>query len=66
MITTTQCDAHINECRSLGTEPNISIQRATAIMAVCRGWLALRTQVVRYHAVVEEENGLIGRCFDGD
>jgi hypothetical protein len=55
MITLPQCDSYANECRSLATSPDCSIQRATALMAVCRAWLMLREHLARYHAIMNEE-----------
>jgi len=41
MITSAQGDTYLNECRLLGTAPDISMKRATAIMAVGRVWTVL-------------------------
>jgi hypothetical protein len=44
------------ECRALGTAPDISIHRATAIMAVARAWTVLAQHVAHYDAIVNAEN----------
>lgn len=55
MITSEQCKAYLEECRELGSEPNISNQRATAIMAICRAWIALSREIACYEAVLKNE-----------
>jgi hypothetical protein len=55
MITHAQCEAYIAECRVLGVSPNISIQRATAVMAACEALSALAHHVAHYEAIVKEE-----------
>jgi hypothetical protein len=51
----------MNECRKLAASPDISIQRATAAMAVCRAWRMLREHVARYHTIVNEERKQLTR-----
>ena len=51
MITAAQCKTYLSECEMLGTKADISIQRATAILAVRRAWVVLAQQVARYDAV---------------
>jgi hypothetical protein len=53
MITSEQCEAHLDECRKLGGAPDISLRRATAIMAICRAWIKLSREVARYHIVLK-------------
>jgi hypothetical protein len=56
MITAIQCKAHMDECKVLGAAPEISIQRATAVMAVCRAWLEMSRVVGRYDTIVKHES----------
>ncbi len=57
MITSAECRARLSECKELGCDPNISMQRATAIMGVCRAWIAMDQRVAEYTAIlVQEEN----------
>jgi|RhiMethySRZTD1v2_1073278.scaffolds.fasta_scaffold237704_2 hypothetical protein len=55
MITVIECKAYLDECKVLGAAPEITIERATAIMAVCRAWLEMSRVVARYDAVVRQE-----------
>jgi hypothetical protein len=50
MITAAQCKSYLTECRSVGTAPNISLQRATAAMAICQALTALANRVAHYDA----------------
>jgi hypothetical protein len=45
MISLKQCEAYLNECQALAAETKLSLRRATAGMAVCHAWLALRDAV---------------------
>lgn len=56
MITIVQCKDNMRECKQLGIAPEISIQRATAIMAICNAWTALERHVARYEAIVKAES----------
>jgi hypothetical protein len=56
MITSEQCKAYLDECRELGSARDISNQRATAIMAICRAWITLSREVARYDIVLKDED----------
>jgi hypothetical protein len=55
MMSTTQCKANAAECQHLGMAFNISIPRATALLAMARSWAALASQTERYDAIRKEE-----------
>jgi len=55
MISTSQCRINAAECQRLGMVFDISIQRATALLAMSRSWTALAGQKERYDAVRKEE-----------
>jgi hypothetical protein len=55
MITSILCKNYLAECRSAGADPDISIKRATAIMAVCSALITLEMRLARFDAVVESE-----------
>jgi hypothetical protein len=56
MITSEQCKTYLDECRELGCVRNISNQRATAIMAICRAWIMLSREIARYDIVLKDED----------
>jgi hypothetical protein len=56
MITSEQCKTYLTECEAMKNSPEISIQRATAIMGVCYALTALAQRLKRYDGVVQEEN----------
>ena len=56
MISLEKCEAYFNECQALGAEGKLTLRRATAVMAVCHAWLALRDAVLKYKTIVGEEN----------
>ena len=56
MITSEQCRTYLSECEVMGTSPEISVQRATAIMGICHALTALVQRLKRYDRVVKEEN----------
>jgi hypothetical protein len=47
MITASQCKTYSTECRQLGMERDISVQRATALMAMANAWNSLEHQTER-------------------
>jgi hypothetical protein len=51
-----QCEAYLNECQALAAEAKLSLRRATAVMAVCHAWLALRDAVRKYETIAGEED----------
>ncbi len=55
MVTAQQCTAHSMECKVLSGGRNVSIQRATVLMAMARSWLGLANQTERYEAIVKQE-----------
>ncbi len=55
MITAAECRAHSEECLDLGTVRNISVQRATILMAMAQSWDQLASQRDRYGAILIEE-----------
>jgi|GEM_PF-2667762 len=55
MISTTQCKTYASECQHLGTVFDISIERATALLAMSRSWNVLANQMQRYDAIRKEE-----------
>ncbi|MEA2979011.1 MAG: hypothetical protein QOF91_3712 [Alphaproteobacteria bacterium] len=57
MITSEQCKTYLTECEVMGSSPEISIQRATALMGICHALAALAQRLKRYDGVVQKENG---------
>jgi hypothetical protein len=55
MITSEQCKDYLDECRELGAARNISNQRATAVMAICRALIKLSQEIAIYDRVLEED-----------
>jgi hypothetical protein len=55
MITSEQCKSPLKECEAMGTAPEISIQRATAVMGICHALVALAQRLKRYDRVVQQE-----------
>jgi hypothetical protein len=55
MITSEECKRYSDECYSVGTDPNSSIQRATAAMAVCRMLVRLGAEIAVYERIIAEE-----------
>jgi hypothetical protein len=51
MITLAECKAHLSECQALGTDPNISVRRATAIMAIAVAWGSVARAVAEYEVI---------------
>ncbi len=56
MITVGECKTQLSECKHLANDPDISAQRATAIMAICRSWLSLEQLIGEYNVLVLKEN----------
>jgi hypothetical protein len=48
MISLEECKAYLSECQALPAEAKLSLGRATAVMAVCHAWLALRDAVLQF------------------
>jgi hypothetical protein len=55
MITSEQCKRYSDECHAVGTDPEVSMQRATAAMAVCRMLTLLGSEIAVYERVIAEE-----------
>jgi len=56
MITLKQCMAHLSDCEALAAKGKLTLRRATAVLAVCHAWLALRDAVLKYKTIVGEGN----------
>ena len=56
MITLKQCVARLSDCEALAAKGELTLRRATAVLAVCHTWLALRDAVRKYKTIVGEEN----------
>ena len=56
MITSEQCKTYLAECELAAADPAISMQRATAIMGVCRALIILGARLAHYDAVVTTES----------
>ena len=63
MIPLEDCKAYLSECQALADEGKLSLRRATAVMAVCHAWLALRDAIFTYEAIAAEEDAV--RRFKG-
>ena len=48
MISLEDCKAYLSECQALAEEAKLSLRRATAVIAVCHAWLALRDAIFTY------------------
>ena len=55
MISVAECETHAAHCERLGREPDISIQRATALLAMAQTWEMLAEETARYEAIVLAE-----------
>jgi hypothetical protein len=55
MITSAQCKTYLDECHVLGTDPDISVQRATSVMSICRALIQLGARLAHYDMIVEAE-----------
>jgi hypothetical protein len=55
MITAAECKKRQVECQVYGTDPDIPIRRAVAIMGVCRAWTVMVQAVAEYELVLKEE-----------
>jgi hypothetical protein len=56
MIVALQCKIYATDCQQLGLAGDISMQRATILMAMSRSWTTLANQVLRYDTIVKEED----------
>lgn len=56
MITLKQCVAHLSDCEALAAKGKLTLRRATAVLAVCHAWLALRDAVRKYETIAAEED----------
>ena len=55
MISVAECKTHAVECERLGRVADISIQRATALLAMAQTWEMLADDTTRYEAIVMAE-----------
>ena len=56
MISLDDCKAYLSECQALADDAKLSLRRATAVMAVCYAWLALRDAIFAYEIIAAEED----------
>jgi hypothetical protein len=56
VLTSSQCKIYATDCQQLGLAGDISMQRATILMAMSRSWTTLANQVLRYDTIVKEED----------
>ena len=56
MISLEDCKAYLSECQALSEEAKLSLRRATAVIAVCHAWLALREAIFTYETIAAEED----------
>lgn len=55
MITQAQCKCYAEDYQSLGRAAEISVQRATTLMAISQSWTRLAGQLGRLAAIEAEE-----------
>ena len=55
MSDASECRAHAEGCTRLGKDPDISMQRATALFLMSQTWTDLAKQTDKYDALVTEE-----------
>ena len=55
MIIASQCKIYATDCQQLGLAGDISVQRATILMAMSRSWTTLANQMLRYDTIIKEE-----------
>ena len=58
---TEDCKAYLSECQALAEEAKLSLRRATAVIAVCHAWLALRDAIFTYETIAAEEDAAQAR-----
>jgi hypothetical protein len=55
MITAAECKTRQDQCQVQGTDPDIPMRRAVAIMAVCHAWSVMMRAVAEYELILKEE-----------
>jgi hypothetical protein len=55
MVSAVLCRAYSDNCKKLGSDPNISFERATAWLAMASSWDTLADQTERLDAIVHAE-----------
>ena len=65
MLTAQQCRAFASNCVTLGADTNLSMQRATILLAMSRSWTTLANQIERYETIVKAE-GVTAHSIAGD
>ena len=56
MTTANQCEAYAAEYQARGTAPDISIQRATALMSISQSWTTLAGQLDQLAQIIKDED----------
>jgi hypothetical protein len=64
MITSAQCKTYLDECYVLGTDPDISVQRATSVMSICRALIQLGARLAHYDMIMEAEGKVSPQKLD--
>jgi hypothetical protein len=55
MLSAEQCRDYAKDCVTLGGDKSISLQRATALMAMAKTWSTLANDIERYGRIVQDE-----------
>jgi hypothetical protein len=55
MITSAECKTYSDNCHAVATDPEVSIRRATAAMAVCRILIQLGAELTTYERIIVDE-----------
>ena len=55
VIAAEECKRFSDDCRSVGTDPNISFRRVAAALVVCRMLTLLEAEIVLYERIIAEE-----------
>ena len=56
MTTANQCEAYAAEYQARGTAPDISIQRAAALMSISQSWTTLAGQLDQLAQIIKDED----------
>jgi len=60
-ISAAECRFYVADCERLAKAPNISIERATALMSMAQSWEMLAEDTARYETIVEAETKESGK-----
>jgi hypothetical protein len=55
MMTSAECKRYSDQCQAVGADPEVSNQRATAAMAVCRILIQLGAELTIYERILVDE-----------